>query len=265
MVLKDNIFLLRSMLTNTRGGKNDYISCERLLNVRYLRETGQNATVYDKELNLYFHDPSALAQIYEIETVEFNIKASSHLSKAEEYIRRINYRYDWIQIKVNLQGKVLGIQNKEELKERWSRLRTAIRKDYKGDVVELGLSRINKQFDDPKEIEVCISQYFYFGLLFPCIPKYHKENWTHSRKIRFSDYENEIFEENMAYIRTEEENKYYELTGNPFPNSLTTMNYYKGGLRITGNNIFPESADIKIEFERDNIINQWSFNLLRYN
>lgn len=265
MEIEDKLFLLRIGFANRRGDKVNTCSFERLINVRFLREVGHDAVFYDKELNMYFQNTSAIAQVYEIETVDFFVKASGILSKAEEYIRRINYRYDWMQVKVNQSGKVMDILNKEELKERWLRLRTAIFKDYKGDVVEFGLSKIDKQFNDPNEIETCIAQYFYFGLLFPCIPQKHDEDWKNRRDIRFSDYENEIFDENITYTQTAEGNRYYKVTGTAYPDSETFLNCYSGSLCVSKDDTFPESADINIEFERDDIINQWSFDLLRYN
>lgn len=121
------------------------------------------------------------------------------------------------------------------------------------------------RFSCPEEIKVCLSQYFHFGLLFPEVPQRHKENWTHQRVIRFSDYENEMFDENITHTRTEEGVRYYTLTGNVLSDSQTTINSYEGSLCVCENDIFPENATLKIEFERDHIINRWSFNVLRYN
>lgn len=255
------VYSLRAELINSRNTNQDSILFERTLYIRYLRETGRN----DEELNIHLQDISALSKVYEIETADFFVTASQRLKKAQEYIRRINYRYDWIQVKVNKAGKVLDILNKEELKERWSRLKVAIRKDYKGDVMELGLTKIDKQLTCPEEMEARLSQYFYFGLLFPEIPQRHKDHWTHQRVIGFSDYENEMFNETITHTCNEENVRHYALSGDAFSDSHTTINSYEGSLCVRDNNIFPENATLKIEFERDHILNQWSFNLLRYN
>lgn len=58
MKITDNIFLLRSELTNTKGSDVDRYSFERLLNARYLRKSGRNSTIYNKELNMYFQTGS---------------------------------------------------------------------------------------------------------------------------------------------------------------------------------------------------------------
>ena len=136
MEITDKLFLLRSELGDAKNRHADHCIFEKVLNVRYLHEIGRDAAFYNKELKMYFQDPFSLSQAYEIETVDFFVKASSRLSKAEEYIRRINYRYDRIQVKVNIEGTVLDILNKEELKKRWIRLKASILKDYKGAVVE---------------------------------------------------------------------------------------------------------------------------------
>lgn len=137
-----HIYSLQAELISSKNTNQDRILFERTLYIRYLRETGKDATVYDDELNIHLQDLSALSKVYEIETADFFVTASRRLKKAEEYIRRINYRYDWVQVKVNKAGRVLDILNKEELRERWPRLKAAIRKDYKGDVMELGLSKV---------------------------------------------------------------------------------------------------------------------------
>ncbi|NDV67902.1 hypothetical protein [Dysgonomonas sp. 25] len=265
MEVKDKLFLLRSELRNTRGDHVDHCSFERLLNIRFLRETGRNATVYNEEFRMNFYSPSSISSIYEIETVDFFMKASSRLSKAQEFIRRINYRYDWMQAKIKDKNLTLSVENIKELQERWPRLKAAILKDYKGSVVEHALSEIDKQFETPEGIYRSLSQYFYFGLIFPCIPKVHNENWNHQRNIEFSDYENEKFEEIISYIQTNDGKKLYKITGNTLTDSITTIHEYDGYMNIQEDDTFPTDVKVNITFERDNIINQWKFNLLRYN
>ena len=265
MEVKDRLFLLRSKLTNTKEKNIDYCSFERLLNVRFLRETGRNATFYDKESKMNFYDPRALAFIYEIETVDFFANTSQHLHKATEFIRRVNYKYDWIQIKVNDKRKVISIENKEELKERWSRLKAAILKDYKGDVVEYALSKIDNQFETDNQINLALFEYMYFGLIFPQIPKWHKNEWENNRFIKFSEYENEKFEENIKYLKNDGDKRIYEITGKTLQESKTSINEYKGHISVINDNIFPEDLELNIEFVRDNVVNRWSFELLCYN
>ena len=263
--VKDRLFHQRSKLTNTKDKNIDHCSFERLLNVRFLRETGRNATFYDKESKMNFYDPRALASIYEIETVDFFVNASRRLDKAAEFIRRINYKYDWIQIKVNEEGEIKSIVNKEELKERWPRLRASILKDYKGDVIEHALSKIDKQFGTEDQINSALSQYMYFGLIFPRIPEKHTDNWENNRFVEFSEYEGETFEEKVLFLKEDGERRIYEITGKALPESKTKINEYKGHLIIMKNDIFPEEIELNIEFVRDNIVNQWNFELLCYN
>ncbi len=265
-MINDTLFLLRSELTNIKGSSVDHCSFERLVNIRFLREAGRDMPVYNKELDIHYYNILNFASIYEIETVDFFIKASSRLSKAQEFIRRLNYRYDWMQVKVKTQNMQLSIINTDELKNRWVRLKNAVLKDYKGDVVIHALEKIDKRFENQEEIISSLSRYFCFGLIFPGIPlKHRNENWIKSRFIEFSEYENEKFEEYIEYLGTVKGEKIYAITGNTQPGSQTVLSNYKGNISLEENNIFPIEASVRIEFNRDDVINQWSFNLLRYN
>lgn len=262
---QNSIFLLRSELINSEKGQKEKSFFEHILRVRFLRETGHDITIYDPELKMHFEDRNAWASIYEIETVDVSVKCSRRLQKAEDFIRRINHKYDWIQVRVNAKGKILSIENKDELKKRWVRLKESILKDYKGATVERALNKIDNRFGTEDQIVSAVSQYFYFGLLFPGIPQKHGDTWNNKRFIEFSEYEEEKFEEQISYDHSENDLRTYNISGQIFPESNTIIDKYEGNLSLIKGDIFPDNAKINIIFRRDDITNQWNFTMYRYN
>lgn len=260
------IYSLRAEFVSYRENETiDKVLFERTLYLRFLRETGHNSSSYDPELKMHFQNSNAVASLYEIEIADFFVTASQRLKKAEEFIRRLNYKYDWAQIRVNHSGKGLLIENKNELKERWERLKNAMLKDYKGSVVEHALTNTDIIFESDELINNSLYQYFYFALLFLNIPKKHSENWINTRLIEFSEYEKEKFSETITYVKTEDDFRIYNITGVAVPESKTVVTNYKGRANIKKETILPDKAELKIQFLRDEISNQWSFKLLRVN
>lgn len=259
------LFSLKVELINSENNISDTQLFERTLFVRYLKETGRDSTFYNAELKMHFQDISAIAYLYEIETAEFQVTNSKRLSKAAEFLRRTNYVYDWIQIKINAKGKLLSIENKQELKERWKRLRSSILADYKGGVVEHALMKIDKRLETEDNIWSAIYQYFHFGLLFPHIPQFHDKDWENKRIIEFSEYENEKFEEHIVYEKTEDNLRTYKISGESLSDSQTIIERYEGRLSVPKGNVFPESVEVCIIFKREDITNRWNFKLFRYN
>lgn len=259
------LFSLRAELINSENDTSDTQLFEQTLFVRYLKETGRDSTFYNSEFKMHFQGISAIAYLYEIEIAEFHVTNSRRLSKAAEFIRRVNYVYDWMQVRINAKGKLLSIENKQELKDGWERLRGSILADYKGDVVEYALMKIDKRLETEDEIWSAIYQYIHFGLLFPHIPQSHDEGWENERLIEFSEYENEKFEEHITHEKTEDNLRTYKIRGHALPDSKTEVEKYEGFLSVSAGNVFPDSAEINIIFKREDITNRWTFNLLRYN
>lgn len=264
MTASDIVYLLRSELISKKNKTTERFYTERVLNFRFLHEVGRNATTYNPEFKMYFKDITALASLYEIETLDVFVKASKRLSKAEEFIRRVNYKYDWIQPRVNDKGKILSVENKEELRERWLRLKEAILKDYKGDVVEHALVQTDNRLADDDTIMGAFLQYFHFGLLFPNIPTEHTPEWQSKRLIELSEYEDEKFEESITFCKDEDDVRKYDVKIQVLPESNTVIDSCKGYISVPKNDIFPRNIDLTIVFNREDIINQWHFELFRY-
>ena len=257
-------FLLQSELTTNDNGfieKNRY---EILFVVELLEETGKNTIIYDKELKIYFESSSALKRIYEVELEKIILHLANKLEKAEDFTRRTMYRYDWIQAKVNLKGEIVSIENKKELKETWQEIKNKLMNDYKGDIVDEYLEELNLEFETDKPVYPALSQYFYFGLLFPVIPETHGKNWERKRIVELSPYEEEQFEEQAVYVETIESERMYNIKGSLLPNSQTELETFEGYMVVPVNQIFPIKTEINTSIKKDGIISQWHFELEQY-
>jgi hypothetical protein len=255
-------YILRAELHNRVGsGKLQSHLFEREFYVRFLHKTGQNATFYDPELKMHFEDKSALSYLYEIEIYNAKTICGGELEKSADFIRRINYVYDWIQLNVNMKGKITFIENKEELKKQWSKIKLTLTHDYKGIAVDEYLEKVDQRFEEEKEIWQIVYQYFNFGLLFPHIPYKHNSDWEQKRLIEFSEYEDERFEEHIVYEKTEKGLRNYRVIITTQKDSATILEQYEGKIIIAENNLLPVMAVIEIVFREDNIANQWYFKI----
>lgn len=263
---ESSLFLLKSHLKKSDGETETIMIFEKVLRVYELRQIGKNATIYDKELKLHFTDRSALSTIYEISIEDVHIQASRDLSKAEGFIRMTNYMYDWMQVKVNNStGKVLSIENKQELRETWQRLKTKIKQNYHGKVVENELRKLDAKIEQEEVIWSVINQYIHWGILFPHIPSEHHNNWERKRTIELSEYERERFKETTVYSETLNNNRKYKLDIQTLSESSNFILKCDGLLSVPVDDLLPSFAEIQVVFGRKNLTNEWGFELLRYN
>lgn len=170
----------------TRKGSNseeNYHEC--LLNVKLIEKTGKNAFVYDKELGRNFEDLSAVGYIYEVGIGNVQVELCRRLQKSSDFVRKLHYRFDWTQLRLNTQGKVLKIENAAELKQRWQKLKDFMLKDYEGDIAENFLQGKDLEFKDTQMLKRSVLQYYNLGLLFPGIPLRHGSDWMSKKKLSF--------------------------------------------------------------------------------
>lgn len=237
---------------------------KRFFFMELLKETSKNATIYDKELNMHFETSSASTSVYEVETKHVTLDVCERLKKLEDLTRRMNYRYDWIQVKVDEQGKVLGIENKEELRMRWQRLKKNILADYQGDAVEAFIEKIDADFGSLSAF-LHVNQYFQLGLLFPHIPLIHKADWENKRIVKISEYEDETFEEHIRYEKTEDGWRYYQLTGKTAneQENLMVIDGFNGTVIMPENSLFPIESQIVVVFHTKVMDGEWRFKLIK--
>ena len=257
------IFLQSELTTNNSGfiEKNRY---EILFSVELFRENKEDSIFYDKEQKIYYESSSALTNTYEVELKKIILKLSNRLEKAEDFTRRLLYRYDWIQPKVNTKGQVVSIENKKELKETWQELKSRVQNDYTGEIVEYHLEKLGLELETDQSVYPAISQYYLFGLLFPAIPQTHERIWERKRLIELSPYEEEQFEEQSVYVKTTEDERMYQIKGSLLPGSQTELETFEGYMIVPVNQTFPVKTEINTSIKKDGIISQWHFKLERY-
>jgi hypothetical protein len=223
------------------------------------------STFYDSELKMNLIDESKTSRIFEIEIDNMKASLCPRLKKAEDFIRRINYRYDWMQLKVRNDGKILFIVNRDELKSTWKELRESIEGDYSGYFVDEYIEDTNSWFQSDDNIREPIYQYFHFALLFPQIPLMHPARWSNKRKIEFSEYEKEYFDETIEFIEVKDDVREYKITGIKMTESKVEIKKYEGNIYCRINNLLVEKAEVKIDFSFSELINQWYFELNKIN
>jgi hypothetical protein len=151
---------------------------------------------------LHFINSNAPHFVYQVEIGNINLQLSPRLQKASEFIRRTCYAYNQIELRIDSDsGEIFGIRNREELINRWQRLRNKLANEYEGDSVHLYLKEIDEEMNINKAVWEAIYCYQNFGLLFPHISQnQYNNNWKNRRKIKLSPYEDELFEECTTYI-----------------------------------------------------------------
>jgi len=259
------LFFSSAELITQFGDETDRLYIERTFEVKKLKEIGTNATIYDPKIKLYFEDKSALRYLFEIDLKEIDVTTSEYLSKSADYLRRIQYRYDWIQPTLKENGKISSVENNKDLKITWERLKDKIRDTYKDNKIEEHFSEIDLEFDKEEAILPALYQYTHFGLLFPHIPQSHSEKWEQRRDIELSEYEKEKFTEKTDFVQLDGEGtRVYRITGEAKPDCQFTMNRYKGVVKIPQNELFPVHTEVAVEFQKEDIINKWYFKLIQY-
>jgi len=257
-------YLLQSELTIKNGKTVEKNLYETVLLLNILEQKEEVRIIHDKELNADFGESLGFNTTYEIELYNINLTLSDKLEKASDFTRRLMLRYDYIQPRVNAKGKVVSVQNKNELQELWQPLKNNIQDDYEGDVVTDYLKEVEEKMMTQDFILSPMSQYFFFGLLFPGIPLNHHNEWKSTRDIEISDYEEEKFQETVSFDKVMGNLKLYNISGNTFPNSAFVLENFSGLIRIKKGEILPIQTDVTISYKIYNQQYQWVFKLEQY-
>lgn len=211
---------------------------------------------------MHFENKSAIAYLYEIETRNVRIQLSKKLQKSNDFNKKINYRYNWIHAYVNLSGRPTQIGNTGYLRDSWQKMKISIQKEYEGKTMEKYIKEINESFESKENISKVMSQYFYFGLLFPNIPASHQSIWENKRMIEISEYEKETFEETLVYKHTRDDGlRYYEIELSNSSENNFVIEKNEGRILLPTNALLPESAEIDLTYRAENIISEWNFTL----
>lgn len=112
-------FLLDAQLTSEEQGVIEKNRFQKTFRINLLHEEKKQTTHFDPELKIHFENKSDTLFTYEIETEWIVLSLCDRLEKAEDFIRRLNYRFDWIEPQINTTGHIIAIQNREELCTTW--------------------------------------------------------------------------------------------------------------------------------------------------
>lgn len=232
---------------------------ERLISVNVLKEIKEVA--YDSKLKMHFDDEKKSGYLIEIRVEDFRLLLCRRMKQAEDILRRINYLFDRVIVKINKGGKVLSLENFEEIKSNWEQLKMYLLGDYSGDELEEYVEEIDGWFQSEKITGRCIFQYFHFGLLVPGIPAKHTNNWNGKRFVYLSEYELVPFEESVAFLEQKEDERIYQINGITDEENDIHLLKYEGLLTLKQNSIFPFTVNIEIEFLLNDGRNRWTFDL----
>jgi hypothetical protein len=197
-------YKLKAVHTECNSIKKETNIYERKLNIEVLEQF--ESIIYNRDLKMHFEDKAKSGCIYEIETDNIQLSLCPRLKKAEDFIRRTNYLYDWIQ------------------------------GDYTGEEVEEYLKEVDQCLQSKENILKATLQYFHFSLLFPQIPIQHNSKWDRKRIIEFSGYEKEQFEEIISFEKVENGMRQYRITGTTLPDNKIKINKYDGIIYCKVNN-----------------------------
>ena len=258
-----NYTLRAELHTRKDEGVAQFFLFEREYTIKYLGKRGEYAAYYDPELKMHFENKSALSFVYEIEVNNNNFLLSSKMEKATDFVRRVNYMFNWMQLQVSLQGEIRSIENKNELKKEWNGIKKILLSDYNGQTVGTYLAEADLRLEDEDALHSSIKQYFNFGLLFPPIPVHHGNDWQDRGLIEFSEYEGEKFESLITFNREEENRRIYSLDIMAIEESDIQLEQYEGSVIMCKNEHLPLSAIVEVVFRRGDVANQWYFKLAR--
>lgn len=219
---------------------------------------------YDPELKVNLAGETRQVSTLEIEVGAVKMMLSGSRQKAADLLRRSMYRYDWLMIRVDDKGKVLSVGDEDEVRGAWHGIKKLLQKDYRGISVDKYLHDIDDSMLRQDFLRVPMSQYYYYGLLFPLIPQKHRSEWNRTREVGLCEHEEELFSETVFYKESRQGLRIYGVKGETMPETACSINAYSGYITVPENDIHPLEANIMIDYVRDNIAIKWNFHLNRY-
>lgn len=233
---------------------------KRHICVSLMNKRAEKKIYYDKSLKVHFESPETF-RTFEIEIKDIRLRLDKQYRKAQDFLSRLNYKYDWIQVEQNNNGNITGIENIEELRSNWLLLRKRLEKDYNGITVEQYLNNIANRFSEDTHFKDIFGQYNEYGLLFPNIPQKHRSNWTGMRNVYLDSNPKSKVCELLTLGNVDERYKTYNIyLKQDEQNSLITITDCIGILKydVTHNRV--HSADLRVKYNYDEyIINEYHY------
>jgi hypothetical protein len=195
-----------------------------------------------------------------IEVMDAYMDFDKEFKKAQDFHRRLCYRYDWLQVERCSDGKITTIDNLDELRSKWLLLEERVKKDYTGAIVDKYLKNISTQFSEDDHFKNIFNQYKEFGLLFMGIPSVHNKNWYGKRVINMDNHPDSSLIETITLTHENEKCRTYNIELVQNPDSPITLMEAGGELDWNKKSNMPRMVNVKIRYCYDEtIINEWDF------
>lgn len=238
------------------GGWEEIQCYKRTFDIKLLKPFDE--IFHDSQLKINYISEAQSGFIYEIEITNVSTQFSERLKPAEDLYNRSNSLFDQLQLQVRNNG-ALQIQNRAELANSWKEIRYKLQEEYESIVTEKYLEKMSLFFQTEKTFHEAFSQYFYFGLLFPCIPVKYNSKWENKRILRLSPYDNERFEEKIHFINEENGLRKYGISGIAIPGNQMELKTYAGIISFNPIEKLIDKAQVKIELQQDDFMSEWNF------
>lgn len=237
-------------------------SYRRHLRVIPLEKETYKKIFYNKEFNMYLESPESFHS-YEIEVEDVFVSIAKEFRKAHDFLRRLNYKYDWIHLEKSNRGKITDVSNLDEVRKNWASLKERVQKDYKGEKTVFYLEKISDDFEDDKHFMDIFNQYYEYGLLYPPIPEKHDEGWSTERLIKLDNSpQTELLEKIIFRSKYENTRRYILTWKKPETDSSIEIKEADGILEYCTISNTLKKAEVNIIFTYDDtIINKWNFRL----
>jgi len=231
---------------------------DRILRVTPLQDKPQKNLFYNEDLRGYVQSPYTYID-YEVEIEKARCYFDQKYYKSQDFHRRITYRYDWMKLRIDTSGRHQVLDNFEYLRKNWTELESFLRNDYIGVEVDLYLKQVTDDFGRKQTFESMLHSYFYYGILFPPIPKNHGAKWKKLRKVLISDSSNIVLNETIRFESEDEKIKTYRIEAeciNPGIKLLT----FSGTIVLSKETGFVEKAFLDLQYD-NRITNAWTFSI----
>lgn len=263
MSLNNAIYLLTAELRNETPRFSDDSRFEYVLQVSEV-EDYKEVTFWEAASGKHHpaNNPLGLT-ILKINIAEVSLNLSPRLQKATDFIRRLSYAYDEVELMIDDAGCVHKVRNVETLNGNWAIIREMLEADYKGAVVDEDLYNVDSEISRWSFLNSGWN-YLMYGLLFPNVPCKHAGDWTNERDVTVSRYDEEQMRERISFCESRDGNRKYNITGTLQEGSKLQLERFDGMTFIKKDEILPNYATVKVDYRNGDIANLWNFKLDRY-
>jgi len=245
--------------TGAQESEQDFCT-QRYICIRPVSKRPENKIYYDASLKMHFESLETFNK-YEIEVKDVKLQFDKQYHKAQDFLRRLNYKYDWVRVEQSSNGKITNIENIEELRTNWLLLKERVEKDYAGISVDQYLNGITDLFSEDDHFWRIFSQYNEYGLLFPDIPQSHDPNWNRVRTVYLDSNPKSRLCEVITSNGVEEKYRIYDVSlKQDVENSLITIVDCVGMIQYDTMCNQLHFAEVKVKYTYDEyIINEYHY------